>query len=145
MRILGLDYGSKTVGAAVTDPLMVTVRGIEIIRRPKENHLRGTMRRIGELIGQYEPEAIVLGLPLNMDGTEGERARLTREFGEGLRTRFRLPVFYCDERLTTVEAEEIMEENGLKRADYKKYVDGIAAAVILKDWLNAHGDDYTHS
>ncbi len=144
MRVLGLDFGSKTCGVAVCDPLEVTVRGVEIIRRDKENHLRKTYRRIGELIAEYDAEAIVLGYPLNMDDTVGDRALKSVAFQKELEKRFHLPVFLCDERLTTVEADEAMKEMGVKREDYKKYVDQIAAAIILKDWLNQNGSNKIH-
>lgn len=137
-RLLGLDYGSKTVGVAVSDPFGYTVRGIEIIRREKENHIRKTLRRIGELIGELEVTEIVLGLPLNMDGSSGERAEKTKQFGEILRERTGLPVRLTDERLTTVEAEEIMQDKGIRREHYERYVDMYAACVILEDYLNSH-------
>ena len=108
MRILGLDFGAKTVGVAVSDDLGLTASGVEIIRRTKETHLRGTFRRIEELLEYYDAEACVLGLPLNMDGTQGDRALKTLEFREELLRRFKIPVFLCDERLTTVDAEELM-------------------------------------
>lgn len=136
MRILALDYGSKTVGVAVTDALGITAQGLGIIRREKENHLRSTVRRIGELIEEYDVSMIVLGFPINMDGTRGERAEKTVEFQKLLERRFHLPVVLCDERLTTVEAEEIMTDAGIRRRDFKKYVDQVAAEVILEDYLN---------
>lgn len=144
MRMMGLDFGSRTCGVAVCDPYEITVRGVEIIRREKENHLRKTYRRIGELIEEYEVQAIVLGYPLNMDDTVGDRALKSAAFQKELEKRFHLPVFLCDERLTTVEADAWMEENGIPKKDYKKYVDQIAAAVILQDWLNQNGTNEIH-
>ncbi|MCR5293827.1 MAG: Holliday junction resolvase RuvX [Lachnospiraceae bacterium] len=141
MRILGLDYGSKTVGVAVTDPLGLTVQGLETIERAQEKHLRRTFRRIGELIGHFGAEAVVLGLPLNMDDTEGDRALKTCVFREELRRRFGVPVIFVDERLTTVSAEEILEESGVRKSDYKKYVDKIAAVLILEDFMASYGKD----
>ena len=135
MRILGLDYGSKTVGVAVTDPLGLTAQGVEIIRRKEENKLRRTYARIEELASEYGATAIVLGYPLNMDDTEGERARKTLAFKEALERRTGLPVFLQDERLTTVEADEIMIEAGLSREERKQHVDRIAAQLILRDYL----------
>ncbi|MBP3879548.1 MAG: Holliday junction resolvase RuvX [Lachnospiraceae bacterium] len=137
MRILGLDFGSKTVGVAVTDPLGITAQGVEIIRREKETHMRPTFRRIGELIDYYGVESIVLGLPLNMDDTMGDRAEKTLAFKEELERKFSLPVFLVDERLTTVEADLAMEEAGISRRDFKKYVDMIAAVLILRDYMNS--------
>ena len=135
MRILGLDFGSKTVGVAVSDPLLMTAQGVEIIRRKEENKLRKTLARIEELIIEYEVTEIVLGLPLNMDDTEGERARLSREFKDMLERRTGLKVTMWNERLTTVEADEIMDEAGIKKADRKEYVDMIAAQLILEEYM----------
>lgn len=138
MRTLGLDYGSKTVGVAVTDPLGLTAQGVEIIRRQKENHLRKTYQRIRELCEQYDVEKIVLGLPLNMDDTMGDRAEKTLEFKNELERRLSVPVLLVDERLTTVEAIEIMDDAGIKVSEREKYVDMIAATIILQDYMNSH-------
>ena len=138
MRTLGLDYGSKTVGVAVTDPLGLTAQGVEIIRRQKENHLRKTYQRIRELCEQYDVEKIVLGLPLNMDDTMGDRAEKTLEFKNELERRLSVPVLLVDERLTTVEAIEIMDEAGIKVSEREKFVDMIAATIILQDYMNSH-------
>ena len=137
MRTLGLDYGSKTVGVAVTDPLGLTAQGVEIIRRQKENHLRKTYQRIKELCEQYDIEKIVLGLPLNMDDTMGDRAEKTLEFKNELERRLSVPVLLVDERLTTVEAIEIMDDAGIKVSEREKYVDMIAATIILQDYMNS--------
>ncbi|MCM1056272.1 MAG: Holliday junction resolvase RuvX [Firmicutes bacterium] len=136
MRIMGLDFGSKTVGVAVSDSLLLTAQGVEIIRRKEENKLRQTLARIEELIGEYEVEEIVLGLPKNMNATEGVRAELTLEFKEKLERRTGLPVHMWDERLTTVEADRIMMESGVRRENRKQYVDKIAAALILQGYLD---------
>ena len=138
MRTLGLDYGSKTVGVAVTDPLGLTAQGVGIIRRQKENHLRKTYQRIRELCEQYDVEKIVLGLPLNMDDTMGDRAEKTLEFKKELERRLSVPVLLVDERLTTVEAIEIMDDAGIKVSEREKYVDMIAATIILQDYMNSH-------
>lgn len=136
MRIMGLDFGSKTVGVAISDPLLITAQAKEIIRRDRENKLRKTLTRIEELCVEYEVSEIVLGLPLHMNGDEGIRAQLSREFAESLERRTGLPVTMLDERLTTVEADEIMKEVGIRREDRKEYVDMIAAQIILQDYLN---------
>ena len=136
MRLLGLDYGSKTVGVAVSDPMGIGATAVEIIRREKENHLRKTLARIEELAREYGAEAIVLGYPINMNGTAGDRAEKTLEFKQKLEARLPLPVFLCDERLTTVEAVEIMDLNGVNKEDRDKYVDMIAAQVILEDYMH---------
>jgi len=138
MKYLGLDYGSKTVGVAITDATGTVVREVEIIRRQKENTLRRTCARIEEIVSSEKAEMIVLGLPLNMDGTEGERAEKARAFGDMIARRTGLPVRFQDERLSTVEAYEIMnDENVRDLKDRKAHVDSVAAAVILGDFLNS--------
>ncbi len=136
MRIMGLDFGSKTVGVAISDALLVTAQGIEIIRRKEENKLRQTLARIEEMIVEYEVEEIVLGLPKNMNATEGIRAELTMEFKEKLERRTGLPVHMWDERLTTVAADKTMMEAGIRREKRKDYVDMIAATLILQGYLD---------
>ena len=136
MRIMGLDFGSKTVGVAVSDPLGITAQGLEIIRRKEENKLRRTYARIEELIVEYQVEEIVLGLPKNMNATEGERAELTREFKDSLERRTGLSVTLCYERLTTVAADRAMMEAGIRREHRKDYVDMIAASLILQGYLD---------
>ncbi len=136
MRILGLDYGSKTVGVAVCDPLGITAQGVETITREKENKLRRTIARIKELVLEYEVETIILGYPKNMDGSIGERARKTEEFRDMLVSRIGLPVILWDERLTTMEANDILIESGVRREDRKKVIDKIAATVILRSYLD---------
>ena len=138
MRIMGLDFGSRTCGVALTDELLMTAQPKEIIRRERSSQLRKTLQRIEELIGENNVGMIVLGLPLNMDDSQGERATLTLEFQDKLQRRTGLPVVMSDERLTTVEADELMDEMGIRGADRKKYVDMLAAAVILRDYMNSH-------
>ena len=141
MRIMGLDFGSKTVGVAISDALLITAQGIEIIRRKEENKLRQTLARIEELIVQYEVEEIVLGLPKNMNATEGERVALTMEFKEKLERRTGLPVHMWDERLTTVAADRAMMEAGIRRENRKDYVDMIAATLILQGFLDRRSNE----
>ena len=136
MRIMGLDFGSKTVGVAISDALLLTAQGIEIIRRKDENKLRQTLARIEELIVEYEVEEIVLGLPKNMNATEGIRVELTNEFKEKLERRTGLSVHTWDERLTTVAADKAMIEAGIRREKRKDYVDMIAATLILQGYLD---------
>lgn len=140
MRIMGLDFGSKTVGVAVSDALLMTAQGVEIIRRKEENKLRQTLARIEELIVEYEVEEIVLGLPKHMNGTEGVRVELTEEFKEKLERRTGLPVTFWDERLTTVSADRTMMEAGIRRENRKDYVDQIAATFILQGYLDLKGN-----
>lgn len=137
MRILGLDFGSKTVGVAISDPLLVTAQGVEIIRRESENKLRKTHARIEEIIAQYgDVESIVLGYPKNMNDTIGERAQKTEEFKEALERRTGLKVVLWDERLTTVAADKTMMELGIRRENRREYVDEIAAMLILQGYLD---------
>ena len=140
MRIMGLDFGSKTVGVAVSDPTGFLAGGVEIIRREREDKLRQTLARIEELIVFYGVEKIVLGCPFNMDGTSGVRVEKTLAFKESLERRTGLPVIMCDERLSTVEADEIMDEVGIKKQDRKKHVDKIAATIILQRYLDENGN-----
>ena len=133
---MGLDYGSKTVGVAISDELLLTAQGKEIIRRKEENKLRKTLARIEELIQEYGVEKIVLGLPLNMDESVSERSELCIEFKDKIERRTGIPVEMLDERLTTVEADEIMNEAGIKGKERKEYVDMIAAQIILQDYLD---------
>ena len=139
MRIMGLDFGSKTVGVAVSDSLLLTAQGVEIIRRKDENKLRQTLARIEELIVEYEVEEIVLGQPKHMNATEGIRVELTNEFKEKLERRTGLPVTLWDERLTTVAADKAMMEAGIRREHRKDYVDMIAATFILQGYLDYKG------
>ena len=136
MKIMGLDFGSKTVGVAISDSLLVTAQGVEIIRRKEENKLRQTLARIEALIQENEVTEIVLGLPRNMNATEGERVELTMEFQEKLERRAGLPVHLWDERLTTVAADKAMMEAGIRRENRKDYVDMIAATLILQGFLD---------
>ncbi len=137
MRIMGLDYGSKTVGVAISDALQITAQGIEIIRRQQENKLRRTLARIEELAVEYEVEKIVLGLPKNMNDTMGERAEKSLAFQEMLERRTGLPVEMWDERLTTVAADKAMMEAGIRRENRREYVDKIAAVLILQGYLDS--------
>ena len=136
MRILGLDYVSKTVGVAVSDPLGFTAQGVEIIRRKSENKIRQTLARIEELIAQYQVEEIVLGLPKNMNNTLGDRAEKSLELKETLERRTGLPVVMWDERLTTVSANRVLMETGVRRENRKEHVDEIAAVFILQGYLD---------
>lgn len=136
MRIMGLDYGSKTVGVAVSDQLLLTAQGKEIIRRERQNKLRQTLARIEALIVENDVEKIVLGCPKNMDGSEGERVEKTKEFQEMIERRTGLEVILWDERLTTVAADRYMMEAGIRRENRKQYVDEIAAVFILQGYLD---------
>lgn len=135
-RILGLDVGSKTIGVAVSDPFGWTAQGIEIIQIDEANEDFG-LPRLAELVNEYEVEKFVVGLPKNMDGTIGERAEASIRFGELIIDEFNLPVEYEDERLTTLQANRMMiEEGDLSRQKRKKVIDKIAAMMILQNYLD---------
>ncbi len=136
MRIIGLDYGSKTVGVAVSDPLLVTAQGVETITRKDENKLRQTLARIEELCKEYEADRIVLGFPKNMNNSVGDRAEKTLAFKEMLERRTGLSVIMWDERLTTMEAERVLQESGVRREHRKEVIDKIAAVFILQNYLD---------
>ena len=137
MRIMGLDYGSKTVGVALTDALGLTVQPLETITRDSENKLRRTLARLEEIVSEYQVGSIILGLPVLMDDSIGLRAQKTLEFKSKLEKRLGLPVILQDERLTSVAADEILSEMNVPVSRRKQYIDKIAAAVILEDYLSA--------
>lgn len=132
-----MDYGSKTVGVAVSDALLMTAQGIETIHRKEENKLRQTLARIEELAKEYEVEKIVLGFPKHMNNTIGDRAEKSLELKEKLERRTGLPVVMWDERLTTVQAERVLIESSVRRENRKQYIDKIAAAFILQSYLDS--------
>ena len=134
---MGLDYGSKTMGVAISDELMMIATGLEIIRRDSEKKIRKTLIRIDELIAEYNIGKIVLGLPKNMNNTLGERAEKSLELKETLERRTGLEVIMWDERLSTVSAHKAMMEAGIRREDRGNYVDSIAAAIILQGYLDS--------
>lgn len=136
MRLLGIDYGSKTVGLAITDSMGITVQPLKTIVRDRESKLRKTLAEIQKIVEEMGVEKIILGLPLNMDDTEGERALCTRAFAEKLSARVSVPIEFEDERLTTVEAAEILDESGVKRCEQKKFIDQVAAQLILEQYLS---------
>lgn len=135
-RIMGLDYGSKTVGVAISDALLLTAQPVETIWRKSESKLRKTLARIDWLIEEYDVGKIVLGLPVHMNTDIGDRALKALEFKAALEKRTGLEVVMMDERLTTVEAMEVLSEAGVKLGDKKQYVDKLAAVFILQDYLN---------
>lgn len=137
MRIIGLDYGSKTVGVAISDPLGLTAQGMETIWRKQENKLRQTLSRIEEIVTEYQVERIVVGYPKNMNNTIGERAEKALEFKEMLERRTGLPVVMWDERLTTVEANRTLMEAGVRRENRKEHLDELAAIFILQGYLDS--------
>ena len=137
MRIIGLDFGTKTVGVALSDELKITAQALETITRKSENKLRQTLARIEEIIEEYQVEKIVLGYPKNMNNTIGERAAAVEDFKESLERRTGLEVVLWDERLSTVEAEKVLMAQGVRREHRKEHIDQIAAAIILGGYLDA--------
>ncbi|HCO28010.1 MAG TPA: Holliday junction resolvase RuvX [Lachnospiraceae bacterium] len=145
MRIMGLDYGTKTVGVALSDALLITAQPVETIERKSANKLRQTFARIEQLIDENEVSLIVLGYPKNMNNTAGERAEATEKFREDLMRRTGLSVVLWDERLTTVEAERILMESSVRRENRKEVIDKMAAAIILQSYLDAHGNEHKNA
>jgi putative Holliday junction resolvase len=135
-RIMGLDYGSLTVGVAISDTLLLTAQGIEVIRRKQENKLRQTLARIEELIAQYDVDTIILGYPKHLNNTVGERAKKSEEFADKLRQRTGLNVILWDERLTTVAAHQVLDQGGLDYREKAMVVDKVAAVFILQSYLD---------
>lgn len=138
MRIMGLDVGSKTVGVAISDPLGFTAQGVEIIKIDEEAGQLG-LDRLGELVKEYRVDRFVVGLPKNMNNTEGPRVEASRAYGEKIAELFGLPVDYQDERLTTVQAERMLvEQADVSRGKRKKVIDKLAAQLILQNYLDRH-------
>ena len=131
MRIMGLDFGNKTVGVAISDELLITAQPVTVVERERSNKLRKTYQKLEELIKEYEVEKIVIGKPLNMNGTEGARVELTREFSAELSRRTGLEIIEVDERLTTVEADRILEETGVASSGRKQHIDKMAYYLLL--------------
>ncbi len=139
MRLLGLDYGTKTVGVAVSDLLGITAQPVETITRKSPNKLRQTLARIEALSKEYEVERIILGYPKNMNNTEGDRAQETVAFKEQIERRTGLPVILWDERLTTMESERILMAGGVRRENRKSVIDQMAATLILQSYMDSKG------
>ena len=138
MRVIGLDYGTKTVGVALSDELFITAQAVETITRKSANKLRQTLARIEQLIEEHNVGLIVLGYPKNMNNTIGDRGQATESFKEDLERRTGLPVVLWDERLTTMEAERILIEGSVRRENRKDVIDQMAAAIILQSYLEAN-------
>jgi putative Holliday junction resolvase len=134
---MGLDYGDKTVGVAISDELLLTAQPIETIHRERPGKLRQTFARIEELLEEYQVEKIVIGLPKKMDNREGKRCEETRAFGEKIERRTGLEIIYQDERLTTVEADAVLHAGGVPEDKRKTYIDKVAASLILQGYLDS--------
>ncbi len=135
MRILGIDYGEARVGVAITDALNITAQGLETIQRNGSDKI--ILKRIDEILASYEVETIVVGMPLNMNGTISERAKITQEFVHKLKCKYnQLKIETVDERLTTVEAHKTMNFLEVNKNKKKNIVDTISAVYILETYLN---------
>ena len=134
---MGLDYGSVTVGVAISDSMLLTAQPVEVIKRKSENKLRRTLARIETLVQENDVDRIVLGYPKNMNNTEGERVQRTKDLMEKLIARTGLEVVLWDERLSTVSAMDVLKEGGVRMEDRKTYVDKIAASLILQGYLDS--------
>lgn len=137
MRIMGLDFGAKTVGVAMSDEMLMTAQPLETISRERETKLRKTYARLEALMDEYQVEKVVVGLPKKLNNEEGERCRKTREFARRLEERTGLEVIFWDERLTTVAADQVLEEANVRREQRKQYVDKLAASIILQNYLQS--------
>ena len=136
MRVMGLDVGSKTVGVAISDPLGFTAQGVEIIKINEEAKEFG-FDRLGELVKEYQVDKFVVGLPKNMNNTEGPRVEASKAYGDKIKEIFNLPLDYQDERLTTVQAERMLvEQADVSRDKRKKVIDKLAAQLILQNYLD---------
>lgn len=132
-RKMGIDYGDKRIGIALTDALCIISSPYEVFQNQS---MQQSINHIDKLIKEFDVDEVALGLPLNMDGTEGERAKLHREFGEALANFSGVKVFYIDERLTSAEAEELLIASGVRREKRKELIDKISAQIILQTYLN---------
>lgn len=134
MRALGLDLGTKTIGLAVSDELGITAQGLPTLERRGS---RKDLESLAERVAEFTIDRFVIGLPLNMDGSEGPRAEFTRKFGAALEEATKLPVIYWDERLTTVAAHAALSEVGASKKKRREVIDQVAAVLILQGWLDA--------
>ena len=138
MRILGLDFGDKTIGVAMSDPFGWTAQGVEIIRRDNPQAMKPSLRRIAQLVEDNQVEVIVLGYPKNLDNSEGDRCEKTKVFATRLENRFpKVQVVLWDERFSTIAAERSMREGGLSHDRRKEMIDMQAAVHILQGYLDS--------
>ena len=137
MRIMGLDYGAKTVGVAISDEMLLIAQPVETIKRERAGKLRQTLARIETLMKEYDVEKVVIGLPKKLNNEEGDRCDKTREFGDMVERRSGLEVVYQDERLTTVAADAVLAEGGVRKENRKEYIDKVAASIILQGYLDS--------
>ena len=141
MRALALDLGTKTIGLAVTDELGITAQGLTTLERRGP---RKDLEALAERVAEYSVDRFIIGLPLNMDGSEGPRAEFTRKFGTSLEEATKLPVIYWDERLTSVAAHRALSEMDASPKKRKQVIDQVAAVLILQGWLDAQSPPSSH-
>lgn len=141
MRTMGLDLGTKTIGVAISDALGMTAQPITTVRR---TNLKADLQALKDLAAEREVTHVVIGMPFNMDGSEGPRADATRQFAATLEKQLGLTVELWDERLSTVSAQRVLLEADLSRERRKKVVDTVAAAIILQGWLEARAVHKPH-
>lgn len=139
---MGLDVGTKTVGVAVSDALGYTAQGVTTVRR---TNLKADLAELRRIIEASEVSRVVIGLPLNMDGSEGPRAEASRAFGDAVHKTTGLPIEYQDERLTTVAAQRVLLEADVSRKKRREVIDQIAAQLILQTWLDTKSTQRTHA
>jgi len=136
-RIFGFDVGDKTIGVAVSDLLQLTAQGLTTIKR--ESKVKD-LAAVESLIIEYDIKKIVVGLPLNMNGTIGPQGEKVKKFADKLKNKFKIDIIYIDERLTTVSAERVLIEGNVRRENRKKFIDKVAATYILQSYLDGKRD-----
>lgn len=132
---MALDYGSKAIGLAISDELQMTVRPLTTIRRERQK-TRQVIESLCNLVDEYQVATVVVGLPLNMDGTRGEAVEKVESFISELQPRLSVPIVTIDERLTSYEADQILREMGIGQKERKAKSDEYAALLILQDYLD---------
>jgi len=135
-RVLGLDYGKRRIGIALSDPLGITAQPFTVLRNQKKS----VLEEMVSLIQEKNVETVVIGLPRHMSGQEGEEAIEVRTFGEMLAQKSTVAVYYIDERLTTVAAQRVLAESGMSGSKKRQAVDKLAAVLILQTWLDSQHD-----
>lgn len=134
-RILGIDFGEKRLGIAVSDPLYITAQSVEVITR---TNIKEDLRRIKDIVEEYKISKIIIGLPLNMNGSKGASAENAEKFGKVLRKEIPVNVEFLDERLTTAQGEKILLAADVSREKRKKHIDKISAQLILQNYMEMH-------
>ena len=137
-RVLGIDYGKRYVGVAISDPLSITAQGLCTIYRKRADKQRQTLSSLSSICEEYSVSSIVIGLPKNLDGSENERCEHTYDFAALLHKKTGLPIYLWDERLTTVAGDREMDFLGIKNKDKKSHSDELAAMMILQGFMDSN-------